>query len=258
MSQQKPGQAADSKIFNSTYSSLYKVGGAAPLIALTFYLIQILAMISGGPFPATTEDWVSLFQRNKILGLLYLNALDIFSIALLGTMFLALYIALKRYNQASMLIATYFATLGVGVFIVPRVAMLSIVTLSDQYTAAATEAQRATYLTAIETLGSLGTATNQTVGFLFIAIASLIISVVILRSETFTKTTGYVGILASIFTFANDICLVVAPSFAVMLMPISGLLWLIWWIMVARRLLQLGRSESKGTALRADTKQEPY
>ena len=100
-------------------------------------------MIFGGPFPATTEDWVALFQRNKILGLLYLNALDIFSIALLGTMFLALYIALKRYNQASMLIATYIAMLG-GVFVVPRVAMLSIVTLSDQYTAATTEAQRTT------------------------------------------------------------------------------------------------------------------
>lgn len=193
-----------------------------------------------------------MFQRNKILGLLYLNALDIFSIALLGTMFLALYIALKRYNQASMLIATYFAMLG-GVFVVPRVAMLSIVTLSDQYTAATTEAQRTTYLTAMETLGSLGTATNQSVGFLFIVVASLIISVVILRSETFTKTTAYVGILASILTFANHLSLIVAPSFAAMLMPICALPWLIWWILIARRLLQLGRSASKGAGLRADT-----
>ena len=39
----------------------------------------------------------------------------------------------------------------------------------------------------------------------------------------------------------NDISIVVAPSLAAILMPINGLLWLIWWVLVSRGLFQLGR-----------------
>jgi hypothetical protein len=83
-------------------------------------------------------------------------------------------------GEAYMLITTFSALLGVAVFIVPRVAMLSLLSLSDRYTGAATEAERARILAAGETLGALGTPTPQTTGFLFMAIAVLIISVVML------------------------------------------------------------------------------
>jgi hypothetical protein len=78
-------------VADSNWKSLYRIGGVAPLIALAFYLTQMLVIAFGEAYPATIEDWFSLFQRSKVLGLLYLNALDVFSIAFLGTMFLALY-----------------------------------------------------------------------------------------------------------------------------------------------------------------------
>jgi hypothetical protein len=227
---------------DSDWKNLYKAGGLAPLITLTFYLIQILAMVFGEPFPTTITDWFSLFQRNKVLGLLYLNALDIFSIAILGVMFLALYVALRRVNESFMSIAALLAFIGIAVFIAPRVAMLSVLPLSDQYAAATTEAQRATLLAAGEALNALGTATPETIGFLFMAVAGLIISLVILRGETFGKTTAYVGLLAGGVTFANHISVVMAPSIADILMPVNGLLWLVWWIMISRRLFQLGKA----------------
>lgn len=98
------------------------------------------------------------------------------------------------------------------------------------------------FLAAGATLNALGTATPQTIGFLFMAVAGLITSVVMLRSRTFGKVPAYVGILAGLFTFANDISLVIAPSIAGFLMPVNGLLWLVWWILIGRRLLQLGRT----------------
>jgi hypothetical protein len=147
---------------DSNWKNLYKAGGLAPLVTLAFYLIQILAMVFGEPFPTTMADWFSLFQRSKILGLLYLNALDIFSIAILGVMFLALYMALRRVNGSFMAVAAFLAFIGIAVFIAPRVAMLSVLPLSDQYAAATTEAQRATLLAAGEALNVLGTATPLT------------------------------------------------------------------------------------------------
>jgi hypothetical protein len=230
---------------NSAWKTLYRIGGIAPLVALGFYLVQIFILIFGEPFPSTAEGWFSLLQRSKPLGLLYLNALDIFSIAFLGTMFLALYIVLRRVHESYMAIAAFFAFLGTSVFVAPRVAMLSLLPLSDQYAAAATDAQRSQILSAAQALGSLGMPTPQTIGFLFMAIAVIIISAVMLRSNIFGKATAFAGILASVITFADDLSMVIAPSMAAVLMPVSGLLWILWWILISRRLLKLGSGTSE-------------
>jgi hypothetical protein len=236
----------NTKTRDPAWKSLYRVGGTAPLIALVFYLTQMLVIIFGEQYPATVEDWFSLFQHNKILGLLYINALDIFSIAFLGTMFLALYIALRRNNESYMAIAAVIAFLGIAVFVTPRVVMVSAtLSLSDQHAAATTEIHRSQLLAAGQAIDALGRATPQNIGFLFMAIAGLIISVVILQGKTFSKVTAYVGILAGIVTFADHTCIIVAPLIAGILMPIDGLLWLVWWMMISRGLFQLAKGTSK-------------
>lgn len=233
---------------NTKWKTLYRAGAISPLIALALYASQFIIPIFGDPYPETVEGWFALFQRSKLLGLWYLNALDIVSFALLGIMFLALYVALRRVCPSWMLIAIYFALLGAVVFIVPRVLTLSVVTFSDLHAAATTEAQRTMWLTAGETLSRVSTATPQTLGFLFMAVAGLIISVVILRSQSFRKAAGYVGIVGFVVTLANYISWIIAPSTAAMLMPINGLLWLIWWIMISVGLFRLAKGTSKQEA----------
>jgi hypothetical protein len=212
---------------NTKWKTLYRAGAVAPIISLVFYLSQFVILIFGDPFPTTTEGWFALFQRNRLLGLWYLNALDIVSFALLGIMFLALYVALRRVRPSWMLIALYFS--------------LSVVTFSDLHAAATTEAQRTMYLTAGEALSHVSTATPQTLGFLFMAIAGLIISVVILRSQSFGKAAGYVGIVGAVVALANYISWLMAPAIAAILMPLNGLLWLIWWLMISVGLFKLGK-----------------
>ncbi|MEZ4519234.1 MAG: hypothetical protein R3C44_21240 [Chloroflexota bacterium] len=60
------------------WRGLYRVGGIAPLIALLFYLSEVVAIIlgtqAGVPFPTEPTGWLSLLTDNLILGLLYLNA----------------------------------------------------------------------------------------------------------------------------------------------------------------------------------------
>jgi hypothetical protein len=226
------------------WSTLYRAGAVAPLIALVLYSSQFIILILGDPFPTTVESWFALLQRNKLLGLWYLNALDIVSFALLGIMFLALYVALRHVRPCWMLIATYFALLGVVVFIVPRVLTLSVLPLSGLHAAATTEAQRTMYLTAGETLSYVSTATPQTLGFLFMAVAGLIISIVILRGQFFGRGVGYVGIVGFVVTLANYTSWIVAPSIAAILMPINGLLWLLWWLMISVGLFKLAKATS--------------
>jgi hypothetical protein len=231
---------ANNQTTDAKWKTLYQAGALAPLITLAFYTFQMVIMGFGEALPATMADWFLLFQRNKILGLIYLNALDPFSIALLGMMFLALYMALGRDNQSLMAIAAFFAFLGIAVFVSTRAAAVSAtLTLSDQYAAATTEVQKSQILTAGQAIHSTVRATPETVGFLFMAIAGLIISLVILRSETFGQATAYVGILGSVITLADHISLIMAPSMAGILMPLNGLLWLIWWLMISVGLFKL-------------------
>jgi hypothetical protein len=194
--------------------------------------------------------FIALAQRDKLLALWYLNALDIVSFALLGVMFLALYVALRRVAPSWMLIAIYLALLGVVVFIVPRVLTLSLLPLSDLHAAATTEAHRTMILTAGETLSHVSTATPQTLGWLLKAVSGLIISVVFLRNRAFGgvsvfgKATAYVGIVGSVVAFANCIGWLIAPSAAAILLPFNGLLWLIWWILISVGLFKLAKVSS--------------
>jgi cell division protein FtsW (lipid II flippase) len=160
-------------------------------------------------------------------------------------MFLALYVALRHVHPARMLTALYFAVLGAATFIVPRTLHLALLPLSDLYAAATSEAQRTIYLAAGEGLSQVSTATPQTLGFLFMAVAGLITSLVILQSQSFGKVAAYVGIVGFFAALANFTARLIAPAIAPVLMSINGLLWVAWWILISVALFRLARVTSE-------------
>jgi len=223
-----------------TWKSLYRVGGSGALLALVFYLSQVFILIFGEPYPAAIEGWFNLFTRSKLLGLFYLNALDMVSITLFSLMFLALCLALKRGNESAMAIAGLLSFIGAAAFIAARSVTFSMIPLSDQYAAAVTDAQRAQILSIGDAIGVQLQATPRTTGFLLMSVAVLIISVTMLRSQFFSKATAIVGIFSSLLVFALHLSVILAPTVADPLMGTSMLLWIIWLVLVGVRLLQLG------------------
>ncbi|MBE0690944.1 MAG: DUF4386 family protein [Anaerolineae bacterium] len=223
------------------WKRLYRIGAVAVLVTVAFYLTELVVLSLGGrSFPSTINDWFALFAESRLLGLLYLNALDMLSIALMGPMFLALYMALRQADEAWMTVGLFFGLIGIPIFIAPRSITLNVLTLSDRFAAATTDVQRTQIMTVGESV-ALGSPTTQTVGFLFIATAVFIISLVLLRSTIFGKVTAYVGLLASSITFIGFITMLVAPSIAGVFVVLSMLPWLVWWLLIARGLWQLGR-----------------
>ncbi len=229
------------------WNLLYRIGVIAPLITLATYVIEVIGVILvGDEYPTQALEWFSLFEDNKLLGLLALNVFDVISIALLGVMFLALYIALRRANESIMLIAVFFALLGITVFVASRADMGStMLKLSDEYAAATTQVQRDQLLAVGQTLGAPVRATIDTIGYFFIAIASLIISIVILHNGTFDKATAYVGILGFFITLVGRLSLVINATLSEILIPVGGLSWLIWWVLISRGLFRLARESTQ-------------
>jgi len=77
------------------------------------------------------------------------------------------------------------------------------------------------------------------VSYLFLAIASLIISVVMLWSTTFGKVTAVVGIVANVLAVGFFV-----PAIGVFLSLISVVALLIWYVLIAIKLFMLAQSVS--------------
>ena len=248
-------QVTNAETSGSDWKSLYRVGGVAALIAGVIFRRNIgaeISLFSAQKQPDTIIDWFTLLQKNRLLGLSYLNIFDIVDYALVGLMLLALYVALRRASKSYMAIATTLGFVGIAVYFASNTAF-SMLALSDKYAAATTDAQRSMFLAAgqaVLALGAIYQGTGIYVSFLLLAVAGLIISVVMLRSDIFSRVTAYVGILASAFDLAYCIAFAFLPAVdielvAVCTIPAAGLLLMIWHILVGRRLYQLGRLEKK-------------
>jgi hypothetical protein len=218
--------------------SLYTIGGIAALLMVMLIVFQfIVYMAAPPPLEGTVTDWFVLFQKNSLIGLLDFELLMIVYTLVAVPLYIALYFALKQANQPLMSIFLALTIIGVGAFIAARPAF-EMLSISKQYAAATTEAQRSIYLTSGETLIAIFHGTAFHVSYVLGSISGLILSFVMLKSSVFSKGTAYMRIASSVFDFGLFI-----PGIGTLLSIFAVLLLLVWDIMVAVRLFQLGRPE---------------
>ena len=67
-------------------------------------------------------------------------------------------------------------------------------------------------------------------------VAGLLISMVMLRSDTFDKVTAYMGILANGFGLGYYLALAFAPSLIALPISISAVFLLAWYVLIGRQL----------------------
>ena len=90
MSQLKLNHVTDTETADSRWKGLYKVGGAAALIVAVLFPIEIIVFTVYPP-PSTVIGYFTLFQSNRLIGLLDLYLLEIPAYALFVPMFLVVY-----------------------------------------------------------------------------------------------------------------------------------------------------------------------
>jgi hypothetical protein len=213
---------------------LYEVGAAAALFSVLIIPIQLI-IFSTVPEPTSAVGWFTLFHDNKLLGLLSFEILFVMNAAFGVTTTLALYVALRRANQSIMAIALVLSLVGAVCIIVARPA-IDMLYLTDQYAAATTDAQRSVFLAAGESMVSMRHGTTFHVSYNLANIVLILIPLVMLQSGIFGKTTAYAGILAGIIGFGLYV-----PTVGIFVSVLSVLFYALYLVLVARRLLLLGR-----------------
>jgi hypothetical protein len=241
------------QIMDLGWKNLYRIGGVAALLAGLVFRRNLGAEISLFgiyPSPSTVTEWFALFQKNRLVGLAYLNFFDVIDYVLLALMFLALYTALRHSHKGNMAIATTLGLLGIAIYAASNTAF-SMLSLSDRYAAVTSDAQKSALVTAGQAL-LVNDMTNPSTGiyisFLLVALAGMLASIAMLRSNIFSKATAWFGILASALDLVYGLVFPFLPAAntevaALSTIPAAGLFLMIWHILVGWRLLQLARLE---------------
>jgi len=196
--------------------------------------------------PNRADGWFDLLQSRPLLGLAMLDLFDVVNYALLGLVFVALYVVLRKVNRSVTLIALCAGLIGVTACFVsnPAFAMLA---LSDQYAAAA-EASKGMFIAAgeavlaIENPGTPFDGTGAYMALLLVSTAALMFSIVMLQGDIFSRTTAYFGIVGNALILTFFIFIVFAPPLTFIPHSAGAIPLVVWEILLGLRLLKLAKS----------------
>ena len=220
----------------SNWNPLFKLGGVSALMMVGIIIAQMIVFMSvPPPYEGDASAWFELFQNNKIIGLINFELLMIVYVFLSIPIMLSLYVLLRRVSPSFTAIYVVLSLFGIMSFIVARPAF-EMLSLSNGYAAATTDAERAIYLSAGETLLAIFHGTAFQVSYVLGSLSGLIISLVMLKADIFSKTTAYLRIASSVFDFGLYV-----PVVGMYISIFSVLFLLAWDVLIARRLFQLGR-----------------
>lgn len=219
------------------WKPLYKLGGLTALLMVMLTIGQfIVVMVAPPPYGGSALDWFAVFQGSRLAGLLDFELLMVVYVIVSIPTSLALYVLLRQTSPSFTALFLILSLVGTMSFIAARPAF-EMLALSNGYAAATTDAQRTMYLSAGEGLLAAFHGTAFYVSYLLGSIGGLIISLVMLKSDLFGKVPAYLRIASSVF----DMGLFV-PTIGLFISVFSVVFLLVWNILIARRLFQLGRA----------------
>jgi hypothetical protein len=230
-----PNQVFDADIIDPAWKPIFKIGGWTALLMALIYPLQIVVFMIAPPAD-TAIGWFTLFQSNKLLGLLSFELLFVFYGVLSIPVTIALYVALRRTDPSLTAIYLALGLLGTAMLLTARPAF-EMLSLSDKYATATTEAQQSLYLAAGEALVAIFKGTAFQASYYLGSITGLIVSIVMLKSHIFSKIIAYVRIASGILDFG-----ILIPRIGIFVSILSVLFLLAWNILISRRFFQLGRS----------------
>lgn len=218
--------------------ALYRAAGVCAVLLAVLYVLITALYVTAGLVPAEPEAKLTYLAANEPAwwAIVWLS---VFTDLLYLPVAAALYLALASINRNAMLVGSGFLVLFVILDLAitwPNYAALT--SLSGQYAAAATDAQRAAlvatagYPTAILDSGLLGSYIILVPG-----LGALVIGLVMLRS-TFGRLAAWLGVATGV----AGVVAVLGPLISEPLGTIAilaAVLTLIWFFVVGLRLLWL-------------------
>lgn len=243
-------QTENTETTSSGWQSLYKFAGMAALLVVFVAMLDIGLAISGGPArensTISTLEWFTLFQTKPFSAFSNLGLMNIIYQIAAIPLYLALCHIHRKGSQAFAILAFIFFCIGAAVYFSSNT-VFSLFALSHQYALAITEPQKAALLAAGDAALAQGADLTPGVflGFFLSELAGIGMALVLLRDGIFGRVTAWLGLLAMICMLVfNSLAAFVPASYsqAMIFATLGGPLSMAYYIMLARRLFQLGKA----------------
>lgn len=216
-------------------------------LSAEFIALRSLGVFSAGPTsaPTTVNEWFDLLQSSPFVGLLLLNAFDFVNYALVGLIFFGVFTALRDSSKTAMTVSIVLAIAGISVYFASNHSF-SLLALSRRYATLSSSAQQSILQAAGQ--GLLAASDQATFGngpywaFTLITVSGCVTSFSMLRGEVFSRTTAWFGIVANALGLVYCITLSFSPLLSAIAVAASAPFLLVWYILIAIRLLRLRRS----------------
>jgi hypothetical protein len=229
---------------HTNWNILYKIAAIAALILLAYSLVTMVLLVAIGGQPETVREGFDLLAQNRVTGLLRLDVLTVLLMPLYYPLLLGLYGGLRGAEGATSLLALVLGLAGVTLVLATPSAF-SFLALSDRFAAATDATQRTLLLAAGEAMlaSDLWHGSGALVGSLLLQTATLVLSVVMLRSADFSKVTAWVGVVMHGLDWLHIMAGFFVPAVGVALIIVAGPLYLVWFPMLARDFFGLAKEQ---------------
>ncbi len=225
-----------------TSQAFARLGGVAAL-GLLLYVLATIAVIFGlGGQPASAREIFDLLHTNRLVGILRLDALTTLVMPLYYLLFLSLYRALRKDQPLAAALSLLLGCVGLTLFL-SAPSFFSWLALSDKFAAATDAAQKTLLLAAGESVLAADQwhGSGAFVGGLLLQVATLLISLAMLRSTVFKKSTAWIGMVTHGLDLAHILVLPFLPTLGAIIMSTGGTLYLLWFPLLAGDFFRLGR-----------------
>lgn len=222
---------------------LYRVGAIASILQLVIIALYMVVVMVFGQRVESSEEFF-LYQQDHFWSSLL--RVDLMMLILIG-LYLGNYpgLVLNLWKQAP--ITTLFASIFLLIAITLSFAgesTFALLHLAEQYQAASSELERAGAMAAGDAILAGGwwhSTGSYMTGFLLQG-SGVMISIVMLKSDHFSKVTAYAGMIGNGFDLLQHLLSPFAPHFSEYLSFVM-VAYLVWYPMMARDLIKLSKKQ---------------
>lgn len=222
-----------------SWKPLYKLAGWCAFTMVILVPLQIVVYMVFPP-PATVEGFFVLYRNNWLLGLLSLDLLYIINTIVLIPIYIALILSLSDVSRSAALLAAVLGIIGISAYFPSNIAF-EMLNLSGKYFSADAAIQRQMIIAAGEAAMARYTGSTFNAYYILNAIVLIIISVLMLKSNTYARIIGWSGLISGILMSIPSSFGLIGLIFSLL----SLIPWLVFSFLLILKFKELG-SDYKG------------
>jgi len=194
----------------------------------------------------TVEDTYDILKENPLVGITQLDFNSLIIICLMIPVFLGVYAVLKKDDPGLVLFLLLLIIIGV-IQAITNHGGLALIDLSNKYANTTSDLLKERYLAAGEAIIASNEwhSTSWLMAGILLQGGALLFSILMLRRKKFHRITGILGILANGLDLIQHLLKLFLPIISDYILIVAGILYLGWYLYLARDLFKYSKIEKK-------------